>query len=82
LFMETEVLQAFPPTTIYVGEEEFLLPDNLLLHQRAVDIGAPISMVVGLGLPHDWAQGGLPTYSQTPVVRSDIYRELGLTPSA
>jgi acetyl esterase/lipase len=82
LFMETAVLQALPPTTIYVGEVEFLLPDNLLLYQRAVDIGAPISMVVGTGLPHDWALGGLRTYSQTPVVRPDIYRELGLTPSA
>lgn len=80
LFMETEVLQALPPTTIYVGEVEFLLPDNLLLYQRAVDIGAPISMVVGTGLPHDWALGGLRTYSQTPVVRPDIYRQLGLLP--
>ena len=80
LFMETEVLQALPPTTIYVGEVEFLLPDNLLLHQRAVDIGAPISMVVGTGLPHDWPLGGLRTYSQTPVVRHDIYRQLGLLP--
>lgn len=79
LFMETEVLQALPPTTIYVGEVEFLLPDNLLLYQRAVNIGAPISMVVGTGLPHDWALGGLRTYSQTPVVRPDIYRQLGLT---
>jgi acetyl esterase/lipase len=80
LFMETEVLQALPPTMIYVGEVEFLLPDNLLLYQRAVDIGAPISMVVGTGLPHDWALGGLRTYSQTPVVRPDIYRQLGLLP--
>jgi acetyl esterase/lipase len=78
LFMETEVLQALPPTTMYVGGVEFLLPDNLLLHQRAVDIGAPISMVVGAGLPHDWPLGGLPIYSKTAVVRRDIYRQLGL----
>lgn len=81
LFMETEVLQALPPTTIYVGEVEILLPDNLLLYQRAVDIGAPISMVVGTGLPHDWALSGFRIpYSQTPVVRPDIYRQLGLLP--
>ena len=54
LRMETEVLQALPPTTIYVGTEEILLPGNLLLYQRAVDIGAPISMVVGWGQYHDW----------------------------
>lgn len=56
--------------------------DNLLLYQRAVDIGAPISMVVGTGLPHDWPLSGLPIYSQAPVVRTDIYRELGLVPDA
>jgi acetyl esterase/lipase len=82
LRMETEVLQALPPTTMYVGTEEILLPANLLLYQRAVDIGAPISLVVGTGLPHDWALGGIRTYSQTPVVRLDIYRELGLLPDA
>jgi acetyl esterase/lipase len=80
LRMETAVLQALPPTTMYVGTEEILLPANLQLYQRAVDIGAPISLVVGTGLPHDWALGGLPTYSQTPVVRRDIYRQLGLLP--
>jgi acetyl esterase/lipase len=80
LFMEDEVLQGLPPTTMYVGGVEFLLPDNLLLYQRAVDIGAPISMVVGSGLPHDWALSGLPIWSQTPKVRPDIYRELGLLP--
>ena len=80
LFMETAVLQALPPTTIYVGQREILEPDNLLLYQRAVDIGAPISMVVGTGLPHDWPLTDLPIYSQTPVVRPDIYRELGLIP--
>jgi len=80
LYMETDVLKAFPRTTIYVGGREILLPDNLLLYQRAVDIGAPISMVVGTGLPHDWPLGGLRFYSQTPVVRNDIYRELGLNP--
>jgi triacylglycerol lipase len=40
LYMETSVLQAMPPTTIYVGSDEILEPDNLLLYQRAVAIGA------------------------------------------
>ena len=69
-----------PPTTIYVGSDEYLVLDNLLLHQRAVAIGAPIATVIGQGLPHDWALGGLPTFSQAAVVRPDIYRELGLLP--
>lgn len=80
LRMETEVLQALPPTTMYVGTEEILLPANLLLYQRAVDIGAPISMVVGRGQFHDWPLAGLPTNSAAPRVRRDIYRQLGLLP--
>lgn len=82
LFFEAEVLGALPPTTIYVGEREIVYPDTLLLHQRAVDEGAPISVVVGTGLVHNWAQdAGVPLlgYTQTTAVRPDIYRELGLT---
>jgi acetyl esterase/lipase len=82
LRMETEVLQALPPTTMYVGTEEILLPANLLLYQRAVDIGAPISLVVGRGQYHDWALSGLPVNSAAPLVRRAIYRQLGLLPDA
>ncbi|TDO07133.1 acetyl esterase/lipase [Mycobacterium sp. BK086] len=82
LRMETEVLQALPPTTMYVGTEEILLPANLLLYERAVDIGAPISLVVGRGQYHDWPLSGLPVNSAAPLVRRDIYRQLGLLPHA
>ena len=82
LRMETAVLQAMPPTTMYVGTEEILLPANLQLYQRAVDIGAPISMVVGRGQYHDWPLAGLPVNSAAPLVRRDIYRQLGLLPDA
>ena len=76
-----ETLVGLPPTTIYVGSTEFVLPDTLLLHQKAVDEGAPISVVVGRGQIHDWALGGLPINSQAPVVRGDVYRQLGLIPT-
>ena len=80
LFFEPEILAALPPTTIYVGEREILYPDTLLLQQRAVEEGAPISVVVGTGLVHDWPSSGLSLiYSQTGAVRPDIYRHLGLT---
>lgn len=82
LRMETEVLRALPPTTMYVGNEEILLPGNLLLYERAVDIGAPISMVVGRGQFHNWPVSGLPVNSAAPKVRHDIYRQLGLLPDA
>jgi len=80
LRMETEVLQALPPTVLYVGTEEMTLPANLALYERAVEIGAPISMVVGRGQYHDWAISGLPVNSAAPKVRRDIYRQLGLLP--
>jgi acetyl esterase/lipase len=81
LRMETAVLQALPPTTMYVGTNEILWPGNLQLYQRAVDIGAPISLVVGLGQYHDWPLSGLPVNSAAPLVRGDIYRQLGLLPT-
>lgn len=84
LFFEPEVLKALPQTTLYVGTREILYPDTLLLHQRAVDEGAPISVVVGVGLIHGWTLAGapIPTYSQTVAVRPDVYRQLGLTADA
>ncbi len=78
LFMESEVFRALPPITVYVGSTEFLLPDTLLLYERAMAEGAPISVVVGRGQIHDWPVGGLPINSQAPKVRRDIYRQLGL----
>lgn len=78
LYLETDVLAALPPTTIYVGTEEMLLPDNLLLHRRAVDVGAPISIVLGQGQFHDWAISGLAINSAAPRIRPDVYRRLGL----
>jgi acetyl esterase/lipase len=82
LFYEPEILEHMPPTTIYVGQSEILYPDTLLLHEQAVLDNAPISVVVGTGLPHDWPSGGIPQYSQVAVVRPDIYRQLGLTHAA
>jgi acetyl esterase/lipase len=73
-----ETLVGLPPTTIYVGSTEFVLPDTLLLYQKAVEEGAPISVVIGQGQIHDWALGGLPINSAAPGVRRDVYRQLGL----
>ena len=78
LFMEDEILREFPPTTIYVGEREILYPDTLLLYQKAVAAGAPISVVVGTGQIHDWPLSGLAISSQTAAVRPDVFCELGL----
>jgi hypothetical protein len=35
-------------------------------------------MVVGRGQFHDWPLAGLPLNSAAPLVRRDIYRQLGL----
>jgi triacylglycerol lipase len=77
LYFEDDVLTALPPTTIYVGSLEFNLPDTLLLHDRAVAEGSPISVVVGRGQIHGWALG-VPINSQALAVRGAIYRQLGL----
>lgn len=78
LFFEDAVLAALPPTTIYVGELEYLLPDTLLLHDKWSGAGGIVSTVVGRGQFHDWALGGLSFNSAGPKVRPDIYRQLGL----
>jgi acetyl esterase/lipase len=82
LYMEDNVLNQMPPTTIYVGSEEILYPDTILLYDRAAAVGAPISVVVGVGQVHDWPVPGFLVNSQAAVVRPDIYRELGLTSDA
>jgi triacylglycerol lipase len=78
LFVESEVFQQLPPTTIYVGDLEFIYPDNLLYYQRALDEGVPISLVVGRGQIHDWPVGALPINSQALKVRKNIFRQLGV----
>jgi acetyl esterase/lipase len=78
LFWDNETLAKLPPTTIYVGEREILYPDTLLLHHRAVEAGAPLRVVVGTGLPHDWPASGLPVFTQAVAVHDDILRQLGL----
>ncbi|WP_319436690.1 alpha/beta hydrolase fold domain-containing protein [Mycobacterium sp. RTGN5] len=78
---EDAVLQELPPTTLYVGSTEFLLPDTLLFQKKVVDAGGTMSVVIGSGQIHDWALG-VPVNSQAMVVRRDIYRQLGLIPAA
>ena len=51
----------------------------LVLGQRMLDEDGDVTVVLGKGLIHNWAQGGIPTNSQAPLVRPDIYRQLGLT---
>ena len=81
MVFEPEVLKELPPTTVYVGSTEFVLPDNLLFQKKVVDAGGTMSLVIGRGQIHDWALG-VPINSQAMVVRNDIYRELGLIPAA
>jgi triacylglycerol lipase len=47
-------LQGLPPTTIYAGSHDIVAPDLLLLQQKAVGQGAPISFVLANGETHDW----------------------------
>jgi triacylglycerol lipase len=47
-------LNGLPPTTIYAGSHDIVAPDLLLLQQKAVAQGAPISFVLANGETHDW----------------------------
>ncbi|VEG52440.1 alpha/beta hydrolase domain-containing protein [Mycolicibacterium aurum] len=78
LFLSDEVLAALPPTTIYVGELEPVLPNIIALQDKWSAAGGVVSTVIGRGQFHDWALGGLPFTSAGPKVRPDIYRQLGL----
>ncbi|MBB3750757.1 acetyl esterase/lipase [Mycolicibacterium sp. BK634] len=74
---EGDVLKGLPPTTVYVGSTEFVLPDNLLFQKKVVDAGGTMWLVIGRGQIHDWALG-VPVNSQALAVRKNIYSELGL----
>lgn len=70
-----------PPTVIYVGSREQAAPGALLYAARMVNANpaAEISVVIGMGQIHDWAQGGyLPINSQATKYRRAIYQQLGI----
>jgi acetyl esterase/lipase len=69
-------LQGLPPTYVYSGSDEILAPDTLLLQQKAIAEGAPISFILRNGEIHDWALAPVLDGSQ---VQQQIYQELGLT---
>lgn len=71
-----------PPTAIYLGTRDILTPSALLFAQRMLDEGSEVQVVLGLGQIHNWAMGGLPSNSQAPLYRQDIYRQLGLLEAA
>ncbi|MBP2455947.1 alpha/beta hydrolase fold domain-containing protein [Mycolicibacterium lutetiense] len=73
--------EGMPPTTIYVGSREQAAPGALLYAERMVDAdpNADVTVVIGMGQIHDWAQGGpIPINSQSANYRDDIYRQLGI----
>lgn len=73
--------EGMPPTVIYVASREQAAPGALLYAARLVNANpaADISVVIGMGQIHDWAQGGyLPINSQAANYRRAIYQQLGL----
>ncbi|WP_273736615.1 alpha/beta hydrolase fold domain-containing protein [Mycolicibacterium septicum] len=77
--------EGMPPTTIYVGSREQAAPGALLYAERMVDAdpNADVTVVIGMGQIHDWAQGGpIPINSQSANYRDDVYRQLGINDDA
>lgn len=74
--------EGLPPITIYSGTREVATPGTLLFVQKMLDENpdADITLVLGMGQIHNWAQGGpIPINSQASKYRADVYRQLGLT---
>lgn len=74
-------IDGMPPTTIYVGSREQAAPGALLYAERLVDANpdADVTVVIGMGQIHDWAQGGpIPINSRAANYRDDVYRQLGI----
>jgi triacylglycerol lipase len=67
-------LNGLPPTTVYAGSLDNTAPDVLVLQQKAMVQGAPISFVLANGETHDWVfltSDGAHLWPQ-------IYQELGI----
>jgi acetyl esterase/lipase len=47
-------LDQLPPTTAFAGTRDILCPDSWRLQERAAELGAPVSLVVGPGMVHGW----------------------------
>lgn len=69
-------LDGLPPTYVYAGSDELLAPDILVLQEKAVAAGAPMSFTLRVGEVHDWA---LLPFLDGAAVQAQIYAELGLT---
>jgi triacylglycerol lipase len=72
-------LAGLPPIYVYSGSGDMLAPDVLVLQQKAIAEGAPISFVLRSGEIHDWAL--LPVLDGGQV-QPQIYAELGIAPVA
>jgi triacylglycerol lipase len=69
-------LAGLPPTYVYSGSDDLLSADVLVLQQKAIAQGAPISFILRTGEVHDWAL--IPALDGAGV-QGQTYQELGLT---
>ncbi|RWA21144.1 hypothetical protein MELE44368_17215 [Mycolicibacterium elephantis DSM 44368] len=70
-------LAGLPPTAVYAGSNDAVVPDVLILQEKALATpGADFTFVLRTGELHDWA---IITYlPETQAVLPDIYRQLGI----
>lgn len=67
-------LKGLPPCRIYVGEDEILLDDARLLHQRLTDDGVPSTLRVEPGMWHAYVLYGVPEANE---VLEEIRERIG-----
>ena len=70
-------LDGLPPTTVYSGSRDIVMPDVLLLREKAAATpGADFTFVLRNGEFHDWAIVTL--LPETAELLPDMYRQLGI----
>ncbi len=70
-------LEGLPPTTVYAGSRDVVMPDVLRLREKALATpGADFTFVLRNGEFHDWAI--MTILPETAELLPDMYRQLGI----
>jgi acetyl esterase/lipase len=76
-------LAGLPPTAVYCGNLDLLAADVVRLKEQALRTStSDLTFILRNGAIHDWAMGGALSTPEAAAVQPDIYRQLGIAPSA
>jgi triacylglycerol lipase len=73
-------LVGLPPTVIYTGSRDVVMPDLLLLREKALATpGSDFTFILREGEFHDWLV--IPLLPETQALLPDVYQQLGILPA-